>query len=393
VLFEPSDLDRWEALERPDRPRTGRAAVLTEMQAKGLLQEFPRSRDLQLHPAVQSFVEAMTHEHLLGPVGVVKAYVDGIREATDKINVAVAAGQFNPAVRDAAMSLQQLCRKIRSNVDNDYLAILNLADRAKAADADIPVNVRYEQVLEAFDRYIDPMISMIDPGEGGDFDRYMLAAEQALDEAGRASERAGGSMNLRRDVRNVALMLKDLPGHTRQRMMHALSVLMPLREQARRHSAMSAAVTKLLSAIRKRGAAEVLPFEALPDFARTRVGLVNLGLALDASIAEVRGYEPAVVDFPVACEQLEAVRIDTVTQDELERRLKEAGPDQVTDVLAWIRDAFPDLEDARCLGLYHWLLTNPRWAGVPAGPRTQLPLSTIDVQYHPHRLTPLQDPV
>ena len=195
-LFDLPDLDRWAALEMADRAPTERQGILEEMRRKGVLQEFPRSSDLQLHPAVQSFIEAMTHEFQLGPVGVIKAYVEGLEEATTRINTAVAAGQFNPVLLDAAMRLQMLCRNIRANVDNDYLAILNLVEQAKGSDANIPSSVRYERVLDAYDRYILPMTDLIRPGPSGQFDRYILAAEQSLDQAERALERAGVSPRL-----------------------------------------------------------------------------------------------------------------------------------------------------------------------------------------------------
>lgn len=386
-LFDLPELDRWAALEMADRSPTERMAVLEEMRRKGVLQEFPRSSDLQLHPAVQSFIEAMTHEFQLGPVGVIKAYVEGLEEATTRINTAVAAGQFNQVVLEATMRLQMLCRNIRANVDNDYLAILNLVEQAKGSDANIPSSVRYERVLDAYDRYILPMTDLIRPGPSGQFDRYILAAEQSLDLAERALERAGVSPRLQRDVRNVALMLKDLPGHTRDRVNHAVSILMPLREQIRRHSAMSTAVVRILSVVRKRGAAAALPVSMMPDFSRSKVRLVNLGLPLLKTLGQIRDYNPAKAEFPSMGALQTAVHLDAVTQNQVHAAFQAANPSKIPDVLLWVHDTFPELDDTRCLGLYHWLLTHADWEATPSGPWVELALSGVDVGYHPHQLT------
>jgi hypothetical protein len=389
AMFDAADLERAAALEMADRSPAERQAVLADMQAKGLLQEFPRTRDLQLNPAVQAFAQSMMHEHQLGLVGVVKANVEAIQEATDEINRAVAASQFTPTVKQAAMKLQMLCRNIRAQVDNNHDAILNLADAAKAADANLPVGIRYQQVLEAFDTYIDPMIEMIRPGESGQFDRYVLAAENTLDAADAAIARTGGLATLRRDVHAISLMLKDLPSHTREQMMHAVAVLMPMREQIRKHSAMSVAVTRLLSAVRKRGLSEALPSDLLPDFSRIKPTLVQLGLPSLKMIAEIRNYAPAVATFPEMGEVPEAVYIDATTLLMVEARLREVGPETVLDLLAWTESEFPGLDDLRCLGLYHALLASQQWRSVAEPERTTLALSTVDVEYRPHRVEPL----
>src|SRR5690606_11804584 len=115
-----------------------REEVLRQLVATDLLRLLPRGGALELHPQVLEFVRGLTREHELGLAQVLRARVDAIRAATAQLADALVLNQAD-GMRSAAARLAELFRQIDQQLDQDRHAILELAERAKAADAHLPL--------------------------------------------------------------------------------------------------------------------------------------------------------------------------------------------------------------------------------------------------------------
>ncbi|MCD8513904.1 MAG: hypothetical protein LRY63_11780 [Nitrincola sp.] len=167
-VFEPSRVIRViERLGSNDREIDPRE-VLRALVSNDLLQTLGRSDDLQINPLVLDFVRGLTREHELGLSAVLKARIDAVRDATRLVEEGIAKEEMD-SLRDGAVRLAELLRQISRQLDQDRHAIMDLAEKAKASDASVPIARRYRSVLDAYDQYVEPMNEMMDSGLGWDF--------------------------------------------------------------------------------------------------------------------------------------------------------------------------------------------------------------------------------
>ena len=248
--------------------------TLRQLVNSDLLRVVPRGSALELHPQVLEFVRGLTREHELGLSQVLRARVDAIREATAQLADALVLGRAD-GMRSAASKLAELFRQISQQLDQDRHAILELAERAKAADANLPLVRRYADVLEAFDSYIEPMAQMMDSGPEGTFYRFLEQAEQTLDHAVETLEVRGALYTQRLAMRHVAFRAKELRRLGREVLKQCSDTL--LREELRQHNALSSAISHLLGQIRKRGLKRTLRNGDLPLWQRGFPRRVSVG--------------------------------------------------------------------------------------------------------------------
>jgi len=164
----------------PSKTPEDREGILRALINADILQLLPRDSLLQLNAHVLEFVRGLTREHELGLSAVLQARVQGIRETTERLNEALERRDLD-LLRQAAAQLAELFRQIGLQLDQDRHAILEIAEKAKASDSQMPAERRYRQVLQAYDEYIEPMAAMMDSGPAGTFYRYLEETERALD--------------------------------------------------------------------------------------------------------------------------------------------------------------------------------------------------------------------
>lgn len=379
--FERDHLLRIAARELPGLKPDERRAVLSKMVDGGLLQTAIGDGGYELHPAALEFARVLLNEHALGPVGVIQAYIEPLGKATDQLRLGLARASFDRDVREAHSRLLELAQQIRNRVDNDYQAILGVIDKVKSADGDMPLSDRYDMVLSAYEDYLTPMKAII--SIEGDFNRYLLSAHAALEEAAAAARRANATPGLDRRLGTTAHMLRRLPGRVRETMGRAGQLLRPLVDQARRHSDMARCVGMLLGEVRKRGAHHALPPASLPGFMRTRQYTIRLGLGLDALVARVQSADRSPKSFPdLAPRSTPAEALPRIPARRVQSDLRgETAP--VQDLLAWLHSAYPDIGPKATLRIYLDLLRSvppPR----PTGPRQVLTIGSVRLSYTPH---------
>lgn len=378
------------ARQNPQSAVDDHSAMLRALLNSDLLQLLSRTNNLQLNPLVLDFVRGLTKEHELGLSSVLKARIDAIRQATAQLSEGLES-QDPDLMRRGAARLAELFRQISQQLDQDRHAILELAETAKAADADMPIARRYRSVLEAYDQYVEPMNEMMDSGLGGTFYPHLEAAEQALDTAVEALTVRGALYSHRLQLRQVAYQAKELRRLGRIVAQQCADTLLPLREEARQHNQLSAAISQLLGRVRKQGLTTALKprkvASRLPVWRWERRGRISLGDEIRQLMAEAQHFEPQHQGFPEALAGDPGDLSAWVDERALANALVDALP--VDDLMRWLRDNYPALPDGVILRLYHDLVREPRWQANLQQQASQTELHTLRVLYHPHQLQPL----
>ncbi len=250
-VFEADQVLTAISRSAPDKSVDAMDGALRQMISADLLQTLPRGTVLQLHPLVLDFVRGLTREHELGLSAVLQARVEAITAATVRLTGGLQSRDFDQ-LRQAAYQLSELFRQISQQLDQDRHAIQEIAERAKAVDANLPIGRRYREVLAAYDEYVAPMAEMMDSGPGGTFYRHLESAEHALDHAVETLTIQGALYTDRQNMRHVGYRAKELRRLGREVLKQCSDTLLPLREEIRQHNTLSGAGVVLESQNDKR---------------------------------------------------------------------------------------------------------------------------------------------
>lgn len=384
-FFEQEQVVALISRSNPQKNRDECEETLRKMAAQELLQVMSRDSSLQIHPLVLDFVRGLTREHELGLSAVLKARIDAIKGATGKLADGL-ADKNTDQLRQAAIELAELFRQISRQLDQDRHAILELAERAKARDANLPITRRYSEVLAAYDDYISPMADMMDSGPSGTFYRHLEAAEHTLDHVVETLTIQGALYSQRVSMRQVAFQAKELRRLGREVLKHCSDTLLPLREDIRQHNVLSSAISQILSQVRKRGLNATLSASELPLWRRDMPRRITVGSEVLTIMVEAADYQPTTLSFPRDEDSdVEQVSLDLVDESALLRELVEAMP--VSNLLAWLHERYPTFADATVLRLYHSLIEHRDWTITAAYSTVQQTLNTVRVTHYPHALS------
>lgn len=379
--FELDEIERIIARSFPSRSRVEHGAVLQELSDRGLIQKLPRSDRRRVHPDVLRYVQALTRERDLGLAGVIRARIEGIRAATATLQEATEKTDRSGMVAAARVLWQQF-DDIGQQLDQDRHAIMEVAERAKAMDPSLPLVVRYRHVLEAYDQYVDPMVSMIDSGPAGVFHQHLQAAGDALDAAVLVLVATHGYLVTEtRTLRDAAYQARELRRLGREVMQHCTATLLPLRNEVRSHSALAAAVGTVLGMVRKRGARRALPPARLPFAARDVFYKVSAGPEIRNIMAAARDFQAPAIPFPTEDSSIDAAPLDVIDLPRIRAGLVAAGG--TDDLLQWVRGQEPAWQDATVLAAFHALAWSLGEEPAAAPAPVWLELATIRVQHHP----------
>ncbi len=365
----------------PSMQRDARENVLRALINTEILRVLPRDELLQLNPLVIEFVRGLNREHELGLSAVLQARVQGIRDATERLNEAIESNDLD-LLRQCAVQLTELFRQIAQQLDQDRHAILEIAEKAKSTEAHVPAERRYRQVLQAYDDYIEPMAEMMDSGPSGSFYRLLEDAERQIDYCQEKLAVQGALYTLRMLVRQTGFQVKELRRLGREVLKQCSDTLLPLREELRRHNSLSAAVSQLLGQVRKRGLSRTFRQPDFPVWRAERPRRVTVGDEVLTIMAEALAYEPVSQAFPDEAPAESATELQFVDGVELRERLAASGP--VPSLLDWIRTNYAYLDDATVLRLYHELVREPEWEFQQDDLKRSTDLNLLRVNHYPH---------
>lgn len=365
----------------PSMQRDARENVLRALINTEILRVLPRDELLQLNPLVLEFVRGLNREHELGLSAVLQARVQGIRDATERLNEAIEGNDLD-LLRQSAVQLIELFRQIAQQLDQDRHAILEIAEKAKSTEAHVPAERRYRQVLQAYDDYIEPMAEMMDSGPSGSFYRLLEDAERQIDYCQEKLAVQGALYTLRMLVRQAGFQVKELRRLGREVLKQCSDTLLPLREELRRHNSLSAAVSQLLGQVRKRGLSRTFRQPDFPVWRAERPRRVTVGDEVLTIMAEGLAYEPVSQAFPDEAPAESATELQVIDGVELRERLAASGP--VPSLLDWLRTNYAYLEDATVLRLYHELVREPEWEFHQDDQKLSTDLNRLRVTHYPH---------
>ncbi|WP_224215290.1 hypothetical protein [Vibrio metschnikovii] len=320
--------------------------VLTSLINADILQPICRSSDYQINTLVVDFVRGLTQEHELGLSAVLKARVEAIKNATSQVLKGL-EDTDNDLLRTGANQLSELTRKITQQLTQDKQAIFDIAEAAKSADTSVPIERRYREVLEVYDKYVEPMNEMMDSGLGGSFYPLLEKAEEALDKAVDTLAIRGSLYQQRLAMRQIAYQVKDLRYQGRIIAQQCADTLLPLREEARLHNQLSAVISKQISQVRKKGLVRGLNAVGLPIWKTSRTSKIQIGNEVRQLMAEFLNFKPSSIVFPDEVSLPDNLLVNWIDEQRLREQLSEALP--VENLMIWLTTHYRYLSDTELL--------------------------------------------
>lgn len=348
-----------------------------------LLVELPHSQMLQLDENVRQFVANLLHEHELGLSEILKLRITDIKTGLEQLQLAVENRDMS-ALQRGAIRIDNQLRQILQQLEQDFHAIQAIAEQAKSADEKMPLTRRYREVLEAFDRYVEPMTDLMDIGADGNFYPLLEHTERALESLGKQLAIQGSLYNHQLMLRQVGFRVKELRQKGLSTLKHATNTLMPLREEVRRNDKLSSAISYLVGEVRKKGLIRAFPLDVLPVWRKERTNAIYVGAELLNLMEQVRGYEPKTVEFPDSLEKDASLQLEQINSEEIEHHLYQSLP--VADLMRWLLENYAHYQDITLLRLYHKLIRLPNVSAEPENTQSLVTLKQIKLQLHSHAL-------
>ncbi len=320
---------------------------------------------------------AELHRHLAKqgePVSAesIAANLAALNHVVTDMDIARAAGNASKA-RLAADDLRLLCSQIMRGVVQNHRHIQREALVIKGSEGSMPLRVRYERLQHAWERYIEPLVRMVEIR--GEFSSRTSEAERALI----AAEREG-LLTDAEEVRRSRLLLASATATAVRAVTDCVKTVQPILSELRADS-------------------RVVAGAALGMAAFIRTGAVRSGLAALLRHVHVREQErfrdehardilATLLDFkptepdptpPASQGVAEGVDIEFIPfLQSAVAGLRVAG--HVPDVLAFMRKRHPEAPSHHMLRLYHELLDldgiGPR---AVLGPREEYALPGCDL--------------
>ena len=355
--------------------------AVRQLLGKGVLAEAGNREEYQIHGAVRDFVLSLSQEQELGLADSIRAEVEEIRRLGMEIQNCLSKGDLS-ALQEQVSKLGVRLQAISRQLLHDQQAILNIADRAKSLPPGTPLSERYREVLESFDRYVEPMVRLLQQDEQG----FATLTEQIEDQLIQAEElclQIGALVSWRRKIYSTARYLRTLRDHARESLSLCRETLLPLREEYLKNSGLAIAVARLLAIARKKGMAAAVPEGRLGLGGASRNQRVVPGRFTKAYMADLMDFRPETVAFPEAPEgppQMQPrLRFETVLSDL-------AREETDTPLLPWLLKHYPEQEEKELLRLYHLLLrSSPGPIGQSDTEEIQ-PMTRHTLRYYPHTL-------
>ena len=190
-------------------------------------------------------------------------------------------------------------------------------------------------MLATWDEYVEPMIQLV--SADGAFEQGVHRVEQVLMKLLGEQQRLGQLVDDDLLLRTHARIL-EMQTTAQLTLRKARELLLPLREEARRHNAVTRGAALALSAIRKKG------LDAVPQ-ARCRcspVRRVPFGTAsqVEAYVYALARFEPKPAQFPRASGKRKGEQLRARTAREMIERCQQALP--LPDLMAWLLEQEPE---------------------------------------------------
>lgn len=398
ISAETPQFQEAELLQFSQRiyPDIGSYDVLNSLVGAGIVERFEGTEYFQLNAHVLAFVRALTHEQQLGLTDVLKARIGSVATSTESILAGIESND-SEAIRKSANKLSETFREIRTQLVQDRQAIGNLVQKAKASDANLPLAKRYEQVLQAYDEYVEPINELLDSTGSGAFYSKFQEAIFAL-------EKAYQHLRVAYGVSRQIGMIENITRDARQLLQFGLSTakdsssqLWPLKEEARQSTKLSAAISLVLGEIGKKGIRRALPAvltgePALPTTSSEQHDRLIVDDRVLGIMADMQSFEPQVHVLTEEMPDVPELALVTPINEQDAWELL-VGELPQADLFKWIVTTYPLItyQDRQLLQLYHRLSSRDELTKCFVDFTQTTELCDLIVKYHPLHVKLEQD--
>ncbi len=291
----------------------------------------------ELNAQIHDFLSYLRREHRLGLCLEIEAYLRHLERLAGYIQDAFDIRDANDLARQLRL-LDMRVRDVLKKLANDEQALVGVADRAKTSDRQIPLRQRYAEVLATWDEYVEPMIQLVNAD--GAFEQGVRKVENVLLRLLTEQQRLGQLVDDDMLLRTHARIL-EMQTSAQLTLRHARELLLPLREEARRHNAVTRGAALALSAIRRKGI-DAVPQAAMPMFTRPQSTFLGSASQVEAYVYALARFEPKPAKFPKAGggkrkgDSPQAPR----TVKEMLERCEDALP--MPDLMVWLLEQEPN---------------------------------------------------
>lgn len=290
----------------------------------------------ELNAQIHDFLAYLRREHRLGLCLEIEAYLRHLERLAGHIQDAFDTRDSDDLARQLRL-LDMRVRDVLKKLDNDEQALVAVAERAKTSSRQIPLRQRYAEVLATWDEYVEPMIQLVNAD--GAFEQGVRKVEtvllKLLGEQARLGHLVDDDMLLRTHAR-----ILEMQTSAQLTLRHARELLLPLREEARRHNAVTRGAALALSVVRRKGL-DALPQAAMPLFTRPQSTFLGSASQVEAYVYALARFEPEPARFPKAHKSTSDAKPRAPrTVKEMTERCEQALP--LPDLMVWLLEQEPE---------------------------------------------------
>ncbi|MBF7730651.1 Mks condensin complex protein MksB [Pseudomonas sp. N040] len=284
----------------------------------------------ELNAQIHDFLAYLRREHRLGLCLEIEAYLRHLERLAGHILDAFEVRDAQDLARQLRL-LDMRVRDVLKKLANDEQALVGVAERAKTSDRQIPLRQRYAEVLATWDEYVEPMIQLV--AADGAFEQGVRRVEQVLLKLLGEQQRLGQLVDDDLLLRTHARIL-EMQGIAQLTLRRARELLLPLREEARRHNAVTRGAALALATIRRKGL-DAVPQAALPLFSRPQSNFLGSASQVEAYVYALARFEAKPTQFPKASASRRGAppRAPRTAREMLER-CEQALP--LPDLMLWL---------------------------------------------------------
>ena len=285
----------------------------------------------ELNAQIHDFLAYLRREHRLGLCLEIEAYLRHLERLAGYIQDAFDIRDGNDLARQLRL-LDMRVRDVLKKLANDEQALVAVAERAKTSDRQIPLRQRYAEVLATWEEYVEPMIQLVNAD--GAFEQGVRKVENVLLRMLSEQQRLGHLVDDDMLLRTHARIL-EMQTSAQLTLRHARELLLPLREEARRHNAVTRGAALALAAIRRKGM-DAVPQTAMPMFTRPQSTFLGSASQVEAYVYALARFEPKPARFPKAHNTQKGSQAPNAprTVKEMLDRCSDALP--MPDLMSWL---------------------------------------------------------
>ena len=331
------ELRKQLALQLPDGSPSEVTTLLDTWIRLDILVPVAKSPNrFELNAQIHDFLAYLRREHRLGLCLEIEAYLRHLERLAGHIQDAFEVRDAQDLARQLRL-LDMRVRDVLKKLANDEQALVGVAERAKTSDRQIPLRQRYAEVLATWDEYVEPMIQLV--AADGAFEQGVRHVEQVLLKLLGEQQRLGQLVDDDLLLRTHARIL-EMQGIAQLTLRRARELLLPLREEARRHNAVTRGAALALAAIRRKGL-DAVPQAALPLFSRPQSNFLGSASQVEAYVYALARFKPKPAQFPKASASRRGAppRAPRTAREMLER-CEQALP--LPDLMLWLLEQEPD---------------------------------------------------